>query len=64
MKRMYIKPEICVEEVVTEMLATSGGGTESGGGTASGGTINPDNPAVPAANSQRDGWGNLWGGDK
>lgn len=58
MKRMYIKPEICVEEVVTEMLATSGGGT------ASGGTINPNDPAVPAANSQRDGWGNLWGGDK
>ena len=58
MKRMYIKPEISVEEVVTEMLATSGGGT------AGGGTINPDNPAVPAANSQRDGWGNLWGDDK
>lgn len=57
MKRMYIKPEISVEEVVTEMLATSGGGT------AGGGTIVPGD-AVPAANSQRDGWGNLWGDDK
>lgn len=57
MKRMYIKPEISVEEVVTEMLATSGGGTESGG------AIVPDD-AVPAANSQRDGWGNLWGDNK
>lgn len=58
MKRMYIKPEISVEEVLTEMLATSGGGTESGG------IIDPNNPEVPAANSQRDGWGNLWGDDK
>lgn len=57
MKRMYIKPEISVEEVVTEMLATSGGGT------AGGGVVVPDD-AVPAANSQRDGWGNLWGDDK
>ncbi len=57
MKRMYIKPEISVEEVVTEMLATSGGGT------AGGGTIVPGD-AVPASNSQRDGWGNLWGDDK
>jgi|GEM_PF-2136033 len=57
MKRMYIKPEISVEEVVTEMLATSGGGTESGGAIVPG-------DAVPAANSQRDGWGNLWGDDK
>ena len=57
MKRMYIKPEISVEEVVTEMLATSGGGTASGGAIDT-------NPAVPSANSQRDGWGNLWGGDK
>lgn len=60
MKRMYIKPEISVVtvEVSTGILVTSGGGTESGG------TIDPDNPAVPAANSQRDGWGNLWGDDK
>lgn len=57
MKRMYIKPEISVEEVVTEMLATSGGGTESGGAIVPG-------DAVPSANSQRDGWGNLWGDDK
>lgn len=57
MKRMYIKPEISVEEVVTEMLATSGGGTESGGAIVPG-------DAVPSSNSQRDGWGNLWGDDK
>ena len=63
MKRMYIKPEIGVEEVVTEMLATSGGGTDSGGGTAGGGVVDPS-PNVPAANSHRDGWGNLWGDDK
>lgn len=66
MKRMYIKPEISVVtvEVSTGILNTSGGGTAGGGGTESGGTIDPDNPAVPAANSQRDGWGNLWGDDK
>lgn len=61
MKRMYIKPEICIEEFVTEtetMLASSGNGTESGG------TIDPNNPAVPVANSHRGGWGNLWGGDE
>lgn len=62
MKRMYIKPEISIEEFVTEtMLATSNG---SGNGTESGGTINPNNPAVPVANSHRGGWGNLWGGDE
>ena len=60
MKRMYIKPEISVVtvEVSTAILNTSGGGTESGG------IIDPNNPEVPAANSQRDGWGNLWGDDK
>lgn len=54
MKRMYIKPEISVVtvEVSTAILNTSGGGA-----------IVPDD-AVPAANSQRDGWGNLWGDDK
>ena len=58
MKRMYIKPEISIEEFVTEtMLATSNG-------TDSGGTIDPNNPAIPAANSHRGGWGNLWGGDE
>lgn len=59
MKRMYIKPEISVVtvEVSTAILETSGGGTESGGSIDT-------NPAVPSANSQRDGWGNLWGDDK
>ena len=57
MKRLYIKPEITVVEVVTEMLATSGGGT------AGGGVVDPS-PNVPAANSHRDGWGNLWGNNK
>lgn len=60
MKRMYIKPEISIEEFVTvteTMLATSNG-------TDSGGTIDPSTPAVPAANSHRGGWGNLWGGDE
>lgn len=59
MKRMYIKPEISVVtvEVSTAILNTSGGGTESGGAIVPG-------DAVPAANSQRDGWGNLWGDDK
>lgn len=48
MKRMYIKPEISIEEFVTEtMLATSNG-------TDSGGTIKPD-PMEPAANSHRGG---------
>lgn len=59
MKRMYIKPEICIEEFVTEtMLSTSGGN-----GTESGGAIGGDE-MESAANSHRGGWGNLWGGDE
>ncbi len=59
MKRMYIKPEISIEEFVTEtMLATSGGN-----GTESGGAIGGDE-MESAANSHRGGWGNLWGGDE
>lgn len=58
MKRMYIKPEICIEECIAEMFATSGGN-----GTESGGAIKPD-PMEPAANSHRGGWGNLWGGNE
>lgn len=57
MKKVYIKPEICIEECIAEMFATSGGGTIGGG------TINPD-PMEPAANSHRGGWGNLWGGNE
>lgn len=60
MKRMYIKPEISIEEFVTEtetMLASSGNGTESGG------TIG-DDEMESAANSHRGGWGNLWDGDE
>ena len=57
MKKVYIKPEICIEECIAEMFATIGGGTIGGG------TINPD-PMEPAANSHRGGWGNLWGGNE
>lgn len=60
MKRMYIKPEISIEEFVTEtetMLASSGNGTESGG------TVGGDE-MESAANSHRGGWGNLWGGNE
>lgn len=60
MKRMYIKPEICIEECIAEMFATSGG---DNGPVSGGGTINPD-PMEPAANSHRGGWGNLWGGNE
>ena len=61
MKRIYIKPEICIEEFVTvteTMLSTSGGN-----GTESGGAIGGDE-MESAANSHRGGWGNLWGGDE
>ena len=56
MKRMYVKPEIKVEEFVVAnvMLAASGPGE--------GVPIDP-NPNTPAANSHRGDWGNLWGRD-
>lgn len=60
MKRMYIKPEMGIEEFVTEaMLSTSGGNGTGGGGTVVGG-----DEMESAANSHRGSWGSLWGGDE
>ena len=49
MKQNYIKPELCVEDVVVEiMLATSD-------------RIDiDDTPGTPAANERRGAWGNRW----